>query len=64
MGGVQELDRDRWLFSDNFNGVFLYSHRRKKLLAFLREVHQVDGRNIPLQHVRNVDLTEFLKNHP
>jgi len=63
-GGVQELDRDRWLFSDNLNGVYLYSHRGKKMLAFLRELHQLDGRDIPVQHVRNVDLTEFLKHHP
>ncbi len=63
-GGVQRLDEDRWLFSDNLHGVYVWSHRQKKLLVIRRELHRLDGRDIAVQHVRNVDVSEFLAAHP
>jgi hypothetical protein len=60
-GGVQWLDADLTLFSDNLLGVYLHS-RKRGLLGVHRYVHwRRGGTVIGVNRVRNEDLSAFLK---
>lgn len=60
-GGVQELDDDHILFSDNYNGTFIYSRSQKEMVASYRHTHFLNGAFTPNQQVKAEDLTLFLK---
>lgn len=59
-GGVQELDGEHVLISDNLTGTFVYSVRRKEILRAVRKTHKLNDRPGQAQQVKLLDLAKFL----
>lgn len=60
-GSVQELNDDKILFSDKFNGTFIYSRKSKALIKTLRGTHFQNKLPVFVQHIKAYDLSGFLK---
>ena len=61
-GGVQELDDEHLLFSDSYNGTYIFSKRKKKMVLTVRETHFSENFSaIFVQDVTALDLKQFFK---
>lgn len=60
-GGVQRLDKDLILFSHMVNGTYLYSIKRKNIIANIFKTHVLHTRFYPAQQVKAMDLKRFLE---
>ncbi len=60
-GGVQEFE-DSYFFYHRFTGVYLYSKVKKRITFSLPGHNGNPGDNSPVQQVKIVDVSEFLKN--
>lgn len=61
-GSVQELDDGLLLFSDKFNGTWIYSRNDKKLLLTIRGTHFQNKLPVYNQTTKGFDLSAFFKN--
>jgi len=59
-GGVQELDGDHVLISDQLTGTFVYATKRKKILSAVRKTHKLNNTPGQAQQVKLFDLGKFL----
>lgn len=61
-GAIQELDDDHILFSDKFNGTYIYSRNEKKMFSTIRGTHFQNRLPVYNQSTKAQDLSLFLKN--
>jgi hypothetical protein len=59
-GGIQELDKDTWLFSDVMTGTYIYSKKKKDFLTVIPWSQMTNGIYSPTQQIKAQDLTSFL----
>ncbi len=60
-GGIQELDKDTWLFSDVMTGTYIYSKKKKDLLAVIPWSHVTADKYGPAQQIKAQNLSLFLE---
>lgn len=59
-GSVQEFGDDLILFSDRFNGTYIYSRKEKWMYATIRETHNRNNLSVSNQYTKAYDLSKFL----
>ncbi len=59
-GGIQELDKDTWLFSDVMTGTYIYSKKKKDFFAVIPWSHMTNDVYNPTQQIKAQDLSSFL----
>lgn len=59
-GGVQALDEQHLLISDQLAGTYVYSLKQKKILSAIRKAHKLNDTPNQVQQVKSVDLSKFL----
>lgn len=61
-GAIQEIDDDNILFSDKFNGTYIFSRKEKKMISVIRGTHYRDFFPVYNQSTKAQNLSKFLKN--
>jgi hypothetical protein len=59
-GGVQALDEQNLLISDQLAGTYVYSMKQKKILSAIRKTHKLNDTPNQAQQVKSFDLSKFL----
>lgn len=62
-GSIQELDNDTWLFSHHLMGSYIYSKRKKNILATIPLTHMAYSGFLGGQQSKAFDLSKFLTFH-